>query len=132
VANSPLIGILDDEEHFRRALSRLLQAHHYRTMAFASGPEFLAEMSRERFDLLLLDLAMPGMTGFDVLEAMRAVPRAPPAIVITGVEDPEVFKHALELNAFECHAKPIRDEVLVGAIERALNRYGERLRTGRP
>jgi CheY-like chemotaxis protein len=131
VGNAPLIGILDDEEQFRRALSRLLQAHQYRTMAFASGPEFLAEVPRQRFDLLLLDLAMPGMTGFDVLAAMKTVPGAPPAIVITGIEDPEVFKHALQLNAFECHAKPIRDEVLVGAIERALNRYGEQLKTGR-
>ena len=60
------------------------------------------------------------MTGFDVLEAMKEIPGAPPTIVITGIEDPGVFKHALHLNAFECHNKPIREEVLVDAIERAL------------
>jgi FixJ family two-component response regulator len=120
--DDPLIGILDDEEHFRRALTRLLQAHDYRIMDFASGPEFLAEAQRRRFDCLLLDLAMPGMSGFDVLEAMRDDPRSPPAIVITGIEDEDVFKRARELNAFECHAKPIRDEVLVAAIRRALGR----------
>ena len=122
MGQAPLIGILDDEEHFRRALSRLLQAHQYRCIGFASGAEFLAEVPRQEFDCLLLDLAMPGMTGFDVLEAMRKLPGAPPAIVITGIEDPGVFKHALHLNAFECHGKPIRDDVLVDAIERALRR----------
>jgi len=122
VGNSPLIGILDDEEHFRRALERLLQAHQYRSMAFATGAEFLAEAARRRFDCLLLDLAMPGMTGFDVLEALGTDPAAPPAIVITGVEDPSVFRHAKQLKAFECHGKPIRGEVLVEAIERALRR----------
>jgi len=131
VGSSPLIGILDDEEHFRRALSRLLQAHEYRSMAFATGPEFLAEASRQQFDCLLLDLAMPGMTGFDVLEVLGADPGAPPAIVITGVEDPSVFKRAMELKAFECHGKPIRGEVLVEAIGRALRRNGAGLRAGR-
>jgi FixJ family two-component response regulator len=122
VGSSPLIGILDDEEHIRRALSRLLHAHQYRSMTFATGAEFLAEASRQRFDCVLLDLAMPDMTGFDVLEALGTDPAAPPAIVITGVEDPNVFKRARDLKAFECHGKPIRGEVLVQAIERALRR----------
>lgn len=120
--NAPLIGILDDEEHFRRALSRLLHAHHYRSMDFANGPEFLAEASRRRFDCLLLDLAMPGMSGFAVLEEMNKDPASPPTIVITGLDDSEVLQRARELKAFECHTKPIPDEILVGAIERALQR----------
>ena len=122
MGDAPLIGILDDEEHFRRALSRLLLAHRFRIMDFANGPEFLAESARRRFDLLLLDLAMPGMSGFDVLEEMRKDPASPPAIVITGLDDSEIFQRARELNAFDCLAKPIPDEVLVGAIQRALNR----------
>ena len=119
---APLIGILDDEEHFRRALTRLLQAHRYRIMDFANGPEFLAESGRRRFDCLLLDLAMPGMSGFDVLEAMRDDPAAPPAIVITGIDDGEVCQRARDLHAFDCLTKPVSDAILVGAIQRALRR----------
>ena len=122
MGDPPLIGILDDEEHFRRALTRLLQAHRYRSMDFANGPEFLAESARRRFDCLLLDLAMPGMSGFDVLQEMQKDPASPPAIVITGIDDAEVFERARALRAFECHVKPIQDQVLVGAIERALKR----------
>ena len=122
MGDAPLIGILDDEEHFRRALTRLLQAHQYRIMDFASGPEFLAESGRRRFDCILLDLAMPGMSGFEVLEVLRGDPAAPPAIVITGIDDREVRQRARDLTAFECLTKPVPDTILVGTIERALKR----------
>lgn len=118
----PLIGIVDDEAHFRRALSRLLRAHHYRVIDFARASDFLAETKTRRFDCVLLDLALPGTSGLDVLAALRADPSAPPMIVVSGLEDEDVFERARELNAFECHPKPVSDQVLVGAIERALRR----------
>ncbi len=66
----PVIAILDDEEHFRRALSRLLQAHGYEVASFAAGEELIAEAARRTFGCVLLDLNMPGMSGFDVLSEL--------------------------------------------------------------
>ena len=116
----PVIGIVDDEQDFRRALTRLLRAHEFETEAFGSGAEFLSEAGGRRFDCLLLDLLMPGMSGLDVLAALYGDPEAPPAIVISGQDDPTLFDRAKALNAFECHSKPIRQDALLGAITRAL------------
>ena len=53
----PVIAILDDEEHFRRALSRLLKAHGYEVASFAVGEELIAEAGRRAFGCVLLDLS---------------------------------------------------------------------------
>ena len=116
----PLIAILDDEDGFRRALSRLLGAHAFATQAFGSGVEFLTELPQRRFDCLLLDLVMPGLTGLDVLAYMRGHPMAPPVIVVCGHDDPELLERARDLGALECLAKPVREADLMGAIGRAL------------
>jgi len=117
-----VIAILDDEEHYRRALSRLLNAHGYEVASFSAGEELIAELAQRAFDCVLLDLHMPGMTGFDVLTRMRGQPTAPPVIVITAHDDPDSLKKAFELNAFECQLKPVASPALLGAIERACAR----------
>jgi CheY-like chemotaxis protein len=117
-----VIAILDDEEHFRRALSRLLQAHGYDVASFSAGEELIAGLARRPFDCVLLDLHMPGMTGFDVLARLRDQPAPPPVIVITAHDDPDFVKKAIDLNAFECQLKPLASPVLLGAIERACAR----------
>ena len=114
-----VIAILDDEEHYRRALTRLLQAHGYEVASFVAGEDLITELARRSFDCVLLDLHMPGMTGFDVLEAMRGMPAAPPVIVVTAHDDPDCMQRASALNAFEFHTKPAASPVLLGAIERA-------------
>jgi FixJ family two-component response regulator len=115
----PLIAILDDEEDLRRALARLLKAHGYGVASFATGQELIAAIRRGRFDCVLLDLYMPGMSGFDVLAELQGNPASPPVIVITAHDDVDFVKRALALNAFECQLKPIGAPALLGAIERA-------------
>lgn len=117
-----VIAILDDEEHFRRALCRLLKAHGYDVASFDRGEELLSAVSTRGFGCVLLDLHMPGMTGFDVLEALRRLEAAPPVIVITAHDDPECMQRALALDAFECQMKPVASPVLLAAIERACAR----------
>ena len=121
---SPLIGIVDDEEDFRRAVTRLLEAHDFRIAGFSCGNKFLADAATRRFDCLLLDLLMPGVSGLDVLAALDGHPHAPPAIVISGQDDPELFERARSLKAFECLSKPVGQAQLLGAIERALQARG--------
>ena len=121
----PLIAILDDEEEFRRALTRLLTAHGYDVITFNRGEELLSAIRDRRFDCVLLDLHMPGMTGFDVLAAMRAMDATPPVIVITAHDDPECARRALALDAFDYQMKPVASPVLLGAIERSRARWRE-------
>ena len=119
---SRVIAILDDEAHYRRALSRLLKAHGYDVASFSTGEELIAEAARRAFDCVLLDLHMPGMTGFDVLARLRGQPAPPPVIVITAHDDPDCVKKAFDLNAFEYQLKPVASPVLLGAIDRACAR----------
>jgi DNA-binding NtrC family response regulator len=121
----PLIAVLDDEQQFRLALSRLLKAHRYEVASFATGQELIAGRARQRFDCLLLDLGMAGMSGLDVLTEWHRHPLAPPVIVITGSDDPDILRQAVDLQAFECHLKPIVALNLLGAIARACGRRGQ-------
>jgi len=117
-----VIAILDDEEHYRRALSRLLKAHGYDVASFSAGAELIAEVARRAFDCVLLDLHMPGMTGFEVLARLRGQPTPPPVIVITAHDDPEFLNKAFDLDAFDYQLKPVASPALLGAIERACAR----------
>ena len=118
----PLIAILDDEEKLRLALARLLKANGYAAVSFATGDALLEGLNVRHFDCLLLDLYMPGMSGFDVLGQLLARPDAPPVIVITAHDDPDLVRRALALNAFECQHKPVGAPALLAAIERACGR----------
>lgn len=120
--SSRMIAILDDEEPYRRALSRLLKAHGYDVASFSAGEELIAEAAQRSFDCVLLDLHMPGMTGFDVLARLRGQPAPPPVIVITALDDPDFPKKAFDLDAFDCQLKPVSSPALLAAIERACAR----------
>ena len=113
------IAVLDDEEQYRRALARLLRAHDHQVFAFECGGALLAEIHRRRFDCVLLDLHMPGMSGFDVLSALHGDSAAPPVIAITGHDDPDFARRALVLGAFACQRKPVTASTLLATIERA-------------
>jgi len=117
-----VIALLDDEEMLRRALARLLEAHGFEVASFAAGDELLAAIDRRRFDCVLLDLFMPGLSGFDVLAALRARADSPPVIVITAHDEPELVARALELNAVACQRKPVAAPSLLTAIARAIGR----------
>jgi DNA-binding NtrC family response regulator len=120
--NPTTIAILDDEEDYRRALSRLLKAHGYRVVDCATGAELVAATTRQSVDCVLLDLYMPGPSGFDILAELQRDARSPPVIVITAHDDPDSMRRALALNAFECRHKPVAASALLGDIERALHR----------
>jgi len=117
-----VIAILDDEERFRRALARLLKAHGYEVASFGCGQQLLSEIAVRGFDCVLLDLHMPGTSGFEVLQTLKGMPAAPPVIVITAHDDPECMQRARALNAFDYQTKPVASLVLLGAIERACGR----------
>jgi FixJ family two-component response regulator len=118
----PAIAVLDDEAEYRKALARLLKAYGFEVEVFADGGELLSRCARRVFGCVLLDLNMPGMSGFDVLAELHGELRPPPVIILTANDDPAMMKRALALNAFDYQLKPIAAPALLGAIDRALGR----------
>jgi CheY-like chemotaxis protein len=116
----PRIALVDDDKSVRKALERLLQAAGMEVEAFASGQEFLEALAPGRFDCLLLDLNMPGLTGLDVLKCLKAEPVAPPAIIMTAYDDPATRDQCIAAGARAYLRKPPDSERLLGAIAQAI------------
>jgi len=110
------IAVLDDEPAYRQALSRLLRAHGLEVQTFATAGEFLAANGGHLFACLLLDLHMPGHTGFDVLAQLKSQGQAVPVIMITGHDQPGSAATARELGAAEYLLKPLDESALLSAL----------------
>jgi FixJ family two-component response regulator len=119
-APAPFIAIVDDEEPVRKALGRLLDALGLRVQSFVDCRSFLAFLERQRPDCLILDLHMPGMSGLELLQAMKARGEALPTIVITAHDEPETRGRCLREGACVYLRKPLDGTVLMEAIAEAL------------
>jgi len=116
----PLIAVLDDEESIRRALGRLLRSAGFEVEAFASGEEFLDSLTVGLPGCLVLDIHMRGMTGFDVLAALKARRLRVPTIVITAFDDETAEARALQAGAHRFMRKPVGDDDLLHAVGAAI------------
>jgi FixJ family two-component response regulator len=114
-----LIAILDDEDQVRVALARLLRAHGYKVIGFGKGEDLVEAVELHEIDCVLLDLFMPGMSGFDVLAALRDHAKAPPIIVVSAHDEADMRARAMALKARSVQRKPVSAAVLLAEIERA-------------
>jgi FixJ family two-component response regulator len=121
-ASTATIFIVDDEEGIRRSLQRLLTAHDYQVRAFESGHHFLLEHDSTVPGCVLLDLALPGMTGLQVQDALRDAGIDRPIIFITGQGDVPSSVRALKRGAVDFISKPVGEAELFEAINVALER----------
>lgn len=103
------ILIVDDEERNRKLLEVFMQAEGYRTITVGDGREAVAIASRERPDLVLLDMMMPGMDGFDVARAVKgdASLRHIPLIVVSSLDDIASRRRVMSAGADEVIQKPV-------------------------
>jgi FixJ family two-component response regulator len=122
VSQELLIAVVDDEESIRKALSRLLRASGgYRVQTYSSGTDFLESWKTERPDVVVLDLHMPGLSGFEVHSKIAACDRSLPVIVITGHDSPETRQRALDGGAAAYLRKPVDERLLLRAISGAMD-----------
>lgn len=110
------IAILDDQPPVRRALRRLLGTHGHHVTLFEDGFSLLAASSSSQFDCILLDLHMPGLSGFDVLSSLAASGPHPPVLVITGKDQPGLAQRSASLGAAAYLLKPLDESPLLAAI----------------
>ena len=119
-----LVSVVDDDPSVRRSLARLVKSAGYRVEAFASAHEFLARPPEEGPACLLLDVRMPGLTGLDLQETLAIAAHSTSIIFITGYRDVRASVKAMKAGAVDFLTKPVNDEELLGAIERAVARAG--------
>ena len=116
----PIVALVDDEEPVRRALKRLMVSAGISVESFASGSEFLESLAERRPDCVVLDLHMPGVSGFDVQARLAQSRDSPPVVVITGQDTPESRRRVMDGGAAAFLRKPVIDHVLLDAIAAAI------------
>jgi two-component system, chemotaxis family, CheB/CheR fusion protein len=116
----PTIFVVDDEGALREAMRELLEQEGWAVEAYASGQAFLEAHHPGREGCLVVDARMPGMSGLELLERLKAVSGAPPAIMITGHADVRLAVRAIRAGAMAFLEKPVKYDELVVNIERAL------------
>ena len=107
--------VVDDEEVVRLGYRRVLSTDGFRVMAAGNGAEALDLMAGDRFDVVLLDLRMPGMDGLDVLRAIKERWPESEVVVITGYPSIDTAKQAVQLGAYDYLAKPLVPDAVLRA-----------------
>jgi FixJ family two-component response regulator len=115
-----LVSVVDDDESVRESLPDLLKELGFAARAFSSAEEFLASPYADQTRCLILDIAMPGMSGFDLQQTLKHRRQEIPIIFITAHGDEAVRPHVLALGAVECLFKPFTDTALLDALNTAL------------
>jgi diguanylate cyclase (GGDEF)-like protein/PAS domain S-box-containing protein len=121
---SPALLVVDDEDTNRNLLARLFVSKGFQVETASSGADALERVRTGSTDLVLLDMNMPGMSGFDVLKEIRAsyTPGALPVVMVTGFGETRDHVQALELGANDYVAKPIDFPVVLARVKTQLAR----------
>jgi FixJ family two-component response regulator len=120
--NHPLVSVVDDDESVRESLPDLLEELGFAARAFSSAKEFLASDCVGQTRCLILDIAMPGMSGPDLQRELTLRRQEIPIVFITAHRDEIVRQRTLEQGAVECLFKPFSETALYDAIKAALGR----------
>lgn len=122
-APAPLVCLVDDEAAVRKAVARLLRAAGLEVAPFASPEEFLAAHDPAAPGCLVLDMAMPGLDGLELQQALAARGSALPVIFLTGHADVPMCAQAMKRGATDFLTKPVNDTDLLAAVRRALEHH---------
>ena len=116
------ILIVEDEPAIREGLTDVLVYHGYAVVAAADGSDGLAKALSGKFDLLLLDIMLPGIDGYEICERVRAEDREQPIIMLTARSSDDDIIQGLKLGADDYVSKPFSIQQLVLRIEAVLRR----------
>jgi DNA-binding NtrC family response regulator len=117
---APKILVIDDELPVREMVQRLLSESHYEVRLARNGEEGLALFRKEGFDLVVTDLSMPGMSGIDVLRAIKGEEASVPVILITAFATIDTAVEAIKSGAYDYITKPFDPDDLAITIKNAL------------
>ena len=120
-----LISVIDDDESVRRTTTRLIESFGFRVAAFESGENFLGSGHLNDSSCLIVDVQMPGMNGLQLQSQLAAAGCSIPIIFITGRDDKESRRRAMQAGAIAFLGKPFSDEQLLQGIRLALHEFGD-------
>jgi FixJ family two-component response regulator len=120
--NKPRIAVVDDDQSVREALENLFSSVGFEVRLFASAEDFLDSDAPANTDSAVLDLRLPGISGFELQRKLAADGQSIPVIIITAQGDDRARDEALAGGAIAFLKKPFKEEVLLGAIDSALKR----------
>ena len=119
----PKILIVDDEEGIRESLSSILRDEQYSVDAVGSAEEALERISGGDFEVVLLDVWLPGMDGLETLGRIQSVTRPPEVIMISGHGTIETAVRATKLGAFDFIEKPLSLEKIIVLVRNAVQQH---------
>jgi FixJ family two-component response regulator len=120
MAMRPLVSVVDDDESVRESLPDLLREFGFAVQAFSSAEEFLASEYVGETRCLILDIAMPGMTGPELQLELARRGNEIPVVFITAHVDEAVRQSLIGRGAVDCLFKPFTETALLDAIQAAL------------
>ena len=114
------ILVVDDEEIVRLSHLRTLASEHCKVVTVMNGRDALQAMEQQPFDVVLLDLRMPGMDGMSVLKTIKQKWPESEVIIITGYPAVDTAKEAVTLGAYDYLAKPVGPDEVISAANGAM------------
>jgi len=121
-AERSLVSVIDDDESVRESLPDLLRQFGFAAVAFASAEAFLESQVVGRTRCLVLDVAMPGMSGLDLQQELTRRHWEIPIVFITATADQTIGQRVLAQGAVACLSKPFSDTALLYALNAAVRR----------
>jgi FixJ family two-component response regulator len=114
------VAIVDDEESVRRAMGRLIRSAGIDVETFPSGAEFLQSLESHSPDCVVLDLHMPGLSGFEVQARLKESQSRVPIVVITGHDTDESRERVTRAGVAAYLSKPVDEKILLDTISAAV------------
>jgi DNA-binding NtrC family response regulator len=118
----PKILIVDDEERFRTTMAKLLTVNGLDVTAVGSGKDALEELKTKPYDVITLDIRMPGMSGLEALAEIKKVNPGIEVIILTGHASVDTAVEIMKLGGYEYLLKPTSTEELMNKIDAAYER----------
>jgi len=118
--SKPNILLVDDEERFINSLEAILNHYDYNCIKAMSGTEAISLLDEQEFDLALLDVSLPDMSGCDIADHIRKSSKSTTSVMLTGLNTVETAVQAMQNGAYDFLSKPINHDLLIKTIDKAL------------
>jgi DNA-binding NtrC family response regulator len=121
--DNPRILVVDDDREFQRSLIKIFLKAGYQVNVASDSVQALAVLNRRHYDLIVLDLKMPGKSGLEVLREIKIKTPDSKVIVVTAFGDSTSYREAMAIGAFDYLNKPVKRKEILEASRKALTHF---------